>query len=276
MVPFLRQKRFRMIFRITKGDKVNYLSGTAHFFPYSFKKSLSRLISKVDVVLFEGPLNESDMIKIASYGCTSSSTDSLLDMLTEEARGMLVKEFETFDLGKHSEILRYMYVKMDKSFLEMEIRGLKPWMAFFKIWSFYLRKRGWVYSVDMEAHFLAKKLGKNIHYLETIEEQIKALEGMPVERIIDFLNLCSKWRDYAETHADFYLKGELDALLGATTSFPTRCESIIDKRDPILFERMIPFLEKGNVAIFVGVTHVKGISNRLETEGYSVSQLVQC
>lgn len=259
-----------MVFKVLKNDRVSYLSGTAHFFPYSFKKSLTEIISKVDTVLFEGPLNESDMETIASHGYENTVTNPFIDLLTEKARTLLSQEFEVSD----SDIYRYIgYVcRSKKSKLEEEIQGLKPWMAFFKIWTFYLRKRGWVYSVDMEAHSVAKAQKKEIHYLETIEEQVRALEDIPIERIVNFLNLCPRWETLAKSHAKLYLEGDLEALLGSTTSFPTRCASIIDRRDPVLFERSLPFFKRGNVAVFVGITHIKGISERLKNLGYKVSQ----
>jgi len=272
LLNLFREKRFKMFYIVKKGDNVNYLSGTAHFFPYSFRRSLSELISRVDTVLFEGPLDESDMEKVISYGYENSQESSLFSMVSEEARRILSQELDSLSFENDSEIYRYLgYLRQNgKTRLEMEIEGLRPWMAFFKIWTSYLRKRGWVYSVDLEAHAVAKEQKKEIHYLETIEEQILALEGVPLEKIVNFLNMCSKWEKFAKKHADFYLKGDLDFLLGSTSLFPTRCESIIDKRDPVLFERMLPYFERGSSAAFVGITHLKGITEKLKGKGYSV------
>ena len=44
-----------------------------------------------------------------------------------------------------------------------------------------------------------------------------------------------------------------------TGEFPTRCESIIAKRDPIFFKGMKAFFEEGKTAAFVGVGHIPGI-----------------
>ncbi len=258
-------KEFKMVFKVEKTSKVNYLLGTAHFFPYSFKSSLRKIISKVKRVLFEGPLNESDMETIRTYGQTGKQDNPLIGMITKEARAILNEE-------EDSEVYRYIGYFRKKNALELETENLTPWFAFFKIWSLYLRKRGWIYSVDMEAHNVAKEQRKEIHYLETIEEQIRALENIPLERIVNFLNQCSMWEEFAKRYADFYLKGDLDSLLASTISFPTRCPSILDERDPVLFLRILPFFEDGDASAFLGVTHVKGILDMFKKEGYSVSQ----
>ena len=52
-------------------------------------------------------------------------------------------------------------------------------------------------------------------------------------------------------------------MLSGVNDFPTYCESIIDKSDPMLYERMKPFLEKGNALAVVGITHIQGIKKML-------------
>jgi hypothetical protein len=43
---FFRERELRMIWEVLKGSRRSYLAGIAHFFPYSFKKSLTRYIEK--------------------------------------------------------------------------------------------------------------------------------------------------------------------------------------------------------------------------------------
>jgi pheromone shutdown protein TraB len=61
-------------------------------------------------------------------------------------------------------------------------------------------------------------------------------------------------------------------LISYSKEFPTFCESIIDKRDPILYERMKPFLEKGNTLALVGITHIRGIREMLLKDEYTITQ----
>jgi len=157
----------------------------------------------------------------------------------------------------------------DNSLYE-QIKGQRPWMAFFYIWLYYRERNGWMYKLDMDAFKIANEMGKDFHFLEKIDEQIAALDAVPVERIVNFLKKINKWDGYAKKYVRYYLRGDLDRLLSSATEFPTVCKSIIDKRDPILYERMKPFLEKGNTVAVVGITHIQGIRKRLLEDGYTV------
>ena len=51
---------------------------------------------------------------------------------------------------------------------------MRPWAAFFSIWGAYLN---WRYSVDAEGYQIARKLGKEIRPIETLDEQLAVLDG---------------------------------------------------------------------------------------------------
>lgn len=267
----LGERKFKMVFEVLRGKKRNFLLGTAHFFPFSFKTSLEKLLKEARIVLFEGPLTERDMEYVSRRSLEEQKTGpSILDMIDRRAKEFIIREIgeARYPFDSNLPEILTMITGSTKSELESEIEGLKPWMAFFRIWVMFLRKKGWKHSVDLEAHDLAKKLGKRVHYLESLEEQIRALEGIPLERIISFLEMCQKWHDYTKNFVKWYLKGDLDRLMISTTSFPTRCESILDKRDPILSQRMLPFFEDGDALALVGVTHLRGILERLSNFGF--------
>jgi pheromone shutdown protein TraB len=61
-------------------------------------------------------------------------------------------------------------------------------------------------------------------------------------------------------------------FVALTGEFPTRCESIIEKRDPIFFRRMISFFAGGKALAFVGVGHIPGIIQMFRDESYSISR----
>ncbi len=126
--------------------------------------------------------------------------------------------------------------------------------------------------MDLDAYEIARDAGKEVVFLETIEEQIQALEGIPLERIVAFLKEVDKWSWYAREHVRFYLRGDLDAWPGATMGFPTRCEAILDRRDPVLFERMRVYMERGGAVAFVGVPHVRGIRPLFLQGGFNLVQ----
>jgi uncharacterized protein YbaP (TraB family) len=146
-------------------------------------------------------------------------------------------------------------------------------MAFYRIWTGYREKNGWTYTMDRDAWRIAIELGKDVRPLETIEEQVEALNGVPLERIVSFLAR-TDWKRYAREYVRHYLAGDLDGLMGTAREFPTFCDSIIHRRDPILYERMAPFFERGNAIAFVGIVHCRKILTLFIESGYRVGSPV--
>jgi uncharacterized protein YbaP (TraB family) len=154
--------------------------------------------------------------------------------------------------------------------VDLVFKGMKPWMAFFTIYTTFARKHGWKHSVDMEAYGLARKMGKNTAFLETIEEQIEVLEGLSFEQIVDFMRRIDHWKSYMDNIAKWYLKGDVQQIASNPYGFPTRHPWVIERRDKIMYTRMLPHLARGRAAVFVGSPHVVGISRMLQAEGYEV------
>ncbi|MEK6690981.1 MAG: TraB/GumN family protein [Nitrospirota bacterium] len=281
---FLKEKDLRMIWEILsagssgKEDRKSYtshksyLAGAAHFFPYSFKKSLTRYIENVDTVLLEGPLDENNMNRVVEQG-TKGNTNPALEKALDDSTIKEINMLE-YNVTTSSYVGTYLQTfgrSHENSLFEL-VKNQRPWMAFFNIWFYYREKKGWRYKMDLDALKVAEKLGKEIHFLEKIEEQIEALNGIPVDRIANFLKKIDKWDWHTQRYVKYYLRGDIDGLLSGANDFPTYCESIIDKRDPILYERMKPFLEKGNTLAVVGITHIKGIRERLLADGFTMQK----
>ena len=142
-------------------------------------------------------------------------------------------------------------------------------MAFFRIWSSFL---DWTHSMDLEAYQIAQRFGKKIVFLETAQEQVAALDKIPYERILGYLNRIEQWEEDDRQFVRCFLAGDVDGLRSVALHLPTRYESIIKDRDPVLFERMKPYLDKGGSVVCVGVGHFFGIRKMLLKEGYTVSQ----
>jgi uncharacterized protein YbaP (TraB family) len=150
------------------------------------------------------------------------------------------------------------------------VKGMKSWLAFFTIWSDYLRENGWRYSVDFEGYTIARELGKEVVFLESIEEQIQVLESLPSERILGFLRNVHQWPRLAEEYVQSYLEGDLDKMKYMRLRFPSRHHSVINHRDQIFYDRMQDYLERGDLVAFVGAPHVRGIQKLLLDDGYTV------
>ena len=265
-----QEKRLRTVWRVGKNGNVSYLVGTAHFSPISFRKTLTRLIRESDTVLFEGPLDQGSMAGVARYGSRGEDTPSVYDALDpavirEINRQLADRSGRATMAGSFLDLIN---VKTT-GFLEQHARGVRPWMAFFTTWSTFLN---WKHSMDVEAFHIARELGKDISYLETIEDQLNTLDSIPFERIVNYFNRFDDWSAHKELFSKIYLEGHLPNYLSITSEFPTRCESVIGKRDPIFFQGIKTFFEKGRTTAFVGVGHIPGIQKMFLDEGYHITQ----
>jgi hypothetical protein len=243
------------------------LVGGAHFFPRHFRRELRRLIGEARIVVLEGPLDEAATRKVleAGRGVGGATLYSSLKDTIHAKLGIYSAPLDVHQL------LKDLVFGRQEQWLEEELRALKPWAAFFGIWTRWRLRQGWTYSVDLDAGRIAGKLGKEIRTLETIEEQIAALEAVPLERILRFMH--EDWSAYCAAYERHYLAGELDALAAAAQAFPTYCEPVIERRDPLLAERMAGELERGGACVVIGVAHCRGVLARLAQDGYAVSQL---
>jgi uncharacterized protein YbaP (TraB family) len=272
---FLRRSRkrpFKMIWRVEKGGKISYLCGTAHFFPVSLKENLEALFEHVEDVLFEGPLDRESMARIAEYGRQGEAGTSIYERLEPEVRKRINEQFRTELLHSSSagsDLQRFS--RSGPDVMSDYYRGLRPWTVFFHLWSSYL---DWHYSIDMEAFHVARGMLKRTHFLETMEEQLTALDGIPEERIVDYVNRFDEWKSYKEIFLDDFLEGKIEKLMSRTNRFPTRCESILGQRDQRFFERAEPFYHRGDVAGFFGLSHIPAIRRMLTEAGYDVRQEV--
>ena len=262
-----------MIWEIRRNGKRSFLAGTAHFFPSSFRDSLTSYIKQANTVMFEGPLDRESMAKVVRAGTVPDMETHILDLLNEGT----VQEISSLLFPVCKSRNPYLHLLMNHRTLKSEnlvyslTKNMKLWLAFFTIWSADLEKNGWKHSVDMEAYAIAAEMGKKILFMETIEEQIGVLEGLPHDRILAFLGRVREWHTIARDYADCYLQGDLDRMKTTGLRFPSRHYSVIDRRDQLFFDRMQPYLEKGDALVFVGAPHMKGIGRLLSAGGYKTS-----
>jgi len=265
-----KEKQLRTVWKVEKNGKVSFLVGTAHFSPYSFRKALTGLVQGSETVLFEGPLDQESMARVAQYGCRGEDTPSVYDALDpaiirEINRALADRSGPATAAGSYLDLI----YRNTAGFLAEHARGARPWMAFFTTWSAFLN---WKHSMDVEASHIARKLGKEVGYLETIEDQLAALDGIPFDRIVNYFHRFQHWNVHKELFAKVFIEGNPQNYLSITGEFPTRCESIIGKRDPIFFRGIKASFEKRQTTAFVGVGHIPGIRKMFLDEGYRVTQ----
>ena len=264
------QKPLRMIWRVEKDGHASHLVGTAHFFPYSFRRALTRLIRNVDTVLFEGPLDEASSEQIATHGRDGDEMPAFVQDLRPEAIREIDRLLREQANGQSNEAWLLSLVEREPVYFESFMRGLRPYAAFFSVWQTCL---GWKHSVDMEGYQAARVLGKNIQALETLEEQLEVLNNISTERITRMLNDVENWDAYNKSYVRYYLEGDLERLTKLTSRFATRGPRVIGARDRIQFERMKPVFEREDALAFIGFPHVPGVAELFRAEDYTVTQV---
>jgi len=269
---FIREKKLRGVWKIERDGKESYLAGTAHFFPYRLQKSLRYYIQKTRRVLFEGPLDERSMARVIERGLEGGGAEAIYEALDARVIGGIKRIMAPLLNEPRPLSLLFPLGPSNRDPLYHWFKERRPWLAFLQIWAQFLKSQGWKYSVDLEALKLATRLGREVFFLETIEEQVEALNGVPLERMINFLKKIEHWQDYASTHAQLYLQGNVEQMMSRISEFPTRCPSIVEDRDPVFFERMQNFLAEGEVIAFLGVAHMPGIKKMIRHQGYKVEQ----
>lgn len=243
------------------------LIGAAHFFPRHFRRELRRLMSSARIVVLEGPLDAQATKKVLDAGRGAGGLE-LYKIAKDKIHARLGIYSAPLDVNR---MLRDLVFGRQEEWLEQELRALKPWAAFFGIWTRFRAREGWEHKLDLDAAQIAATLGKPVRYLETIEEQIAALEAVPVERFTRFL-ASGDWRGYNEAYERHYLAGDLEGLAAAAQDFPTYCDPVIGARDAVLAERIAGELEAGGACVIIGVAHCRGVLHRLKANGFQINK----
>lgn len=267
---WFNQRPLRMVWQVEKNNRISHIVGTAHFFPYSFRRAFTRLMQDVRTVLFEGPLDEASSAQIAEYGRNGESAPDLVGKLAPEAIREIDRILRNRLDGQKSDAWYLSLLDPKPVYFEAFTKGVHPWAAFFSIWQTYL---DWDYSMDMEGYQLACELGKQIRYLETLNDQLAVLDSLPIERIVRQLNDVKNWKKYKTEYVKTFLEGNLEELLDLSSRFATRGPVIVGKRDRIFFEQMKPIFESEDSLAFIGFPHVPSVSKLFQDDGYTVTQV---
>lgn len=133
----------------------------------------------------------------------------------------------------------------------------------------------------------ARDAGKELHALETLEDQLGVMAGMPTEfhvaGLVETLRLGSRIEDVMETMVSIYLSGEtglfwpfFEAVLPSGedgTGYAEFQERLITARNRTMAEGAAPLVERGNAFIAVGALHLAGddgLVALLQQKGFEV------
>jgi hypothetical protein len=267
---WLNPKPLRMIWRIEKNRRASHIIGTAHFFPYSYRRAFMRLMRDVDTVLFEGPLDETSSARIAEYGRNGGTAAAFGNHLQPDAVREIDHILRDRLNGNNAGGLDFSLFDPKPVYFERFTQGMQPWAAFFSIWQTYL---DWEYSMDLEGYQIACALGKKVQHLESLEDQLAVLDNIPLDRIIRQLNDVKNWKQYKTDYVNIFLNGDLEGLNMLSSRFATRGPTIVGARDQIFFEGMRPVFEDEDALAFIGFPHIPGVNKLFNEDGYTITQV---
>ena len=265
-----KERPYRMLWKLEKNGRSSWIGGTAHFFNHSFDASFRKLFDQLETVIFEGPLDSVSFDMVAEVGKNpENDTPRLINYMTEKE----IINLERVVCGPKGLGARLLGLEYEESpDVRYYLKETRPWLALFTLWSSFLKRKGWNQSVDLDAWHLARAMGKKILGMELITEQIETLESISPERIVDYFRLCPQWEGLAKRHQDAYLAGDLDAMMGTTAEFPSRTKVVINRRDEIFLQRMLPYIEQGDCVVFVGSSHMFNLRGMLADAGFEVQK----
>jgi len=168
---------------------------------------------------------------------------------------------------------------------EMAIRHYKPW-AVLTILSMPPPTTG--QFLDLVLYQSALTQGKPVVGLETAQEQIAVFEGFSeaeqVAMLKETLDTQHRLDQMFEELTAAYLQRDLAGLMALNDQYGPADpglegrvqEQLIDRRNRLMVQRMLPLLKKGRAFIAVGALHLPGeggILSLLSAQGYRVTRV---
>lgn len=168
-----------------------------------------------------------------------------------------------------------------------KLNQFKPW-AMMALLNMPPQKTG--IFLDMMLQEMARKQGKKLYGLETVQEQIEVFDGFTqAEQLIllrETLENLDELDDMFKLLHKLYLTRDLSGMLAFSEEQQAESEHpemmaafnkrLINDRNLRMLERMQPRLNEGNAFIAVGALHLagkNGLLKLLEAQGYQVMAL---
>ena len=271
-----------VLWRVTrKGAAPSYVFGTIHLnsddvlaLPDSVKKALAGARSASFEVLFND--DGAEAMSRAMFTGGHRTLDALIgpDLFAE-----VVEAAEPYGLTVH------------------HLRNLKPWalsLLFGKPPSVHESEDDGKPVLDQWLFEQAEKKGIPVFGLETVRQHLSPFMDLSADEQREMVKslLRQQVKDQTEVerrHAEMvrhYLEGDIDAIiLGMTGEAETEAEReleetfvrrLLDDRNHLMVERMLPRLKEGKAFVAIGAGHLpgnEGILNLLTEHGYTVERV---
>lgn len=262
------------VWKISKGGNEMYLAGSVHLLresDYPLPKQFDRTYQKAEKLVFEADidqLQDPQMAQAMMAQAMIPENKTLADLLSEEV---------------------YKALEAEAAKLSLPLANLarfKPSMVIVTMTGLKLQQEG-ISAKGVDQHFIdkAKADGKELGYLETVEEQIEVLMNMGagnedsyVKYSIDEMEtmtsaieeLIGTWRDGTSS----LMKEQLAEM---ESEYPEIYESIIVNRNNNWMPQLEGFLQDDVTEyVIVGSLHLHGddgILEMLKAKGFKIKQL---
>ncbi len=248
-----------------QGLAPSYLFGTMHLSDERITK-LSPAVSKALTGAKAVVLEIGDLSPAALAGAVASSG---ADLVYADGRSLA-------DSLQPDEFEKVKAVVSASGLPGEAARMLKPWLisTLLSISECERRKAASGAKVlDMQIAETAKASGIPVAGLETINEQLAALSGIPEDQQLQMLRLSLKYfdrtNDMMETMVQLYLRRDMGAAMPfqsalademgiPDSAFDGFRKSLLEDRNKRMSAGARPYLEKGNAFVAVGALHLPG------------------
>ena len=270
-----------VMWRITRdGLKPSFLLGTMH----SADPRVTQIPAAADAAFASA-----DTVLIENTEVLDKAT--MTEALVRYKEMTLLLDGSTLDQKIANDSVPLLQASVEARNMPWEIaRHMQPWMVAAAIAipvCEVAAKSGGAEVLDSIIGKRALADGKTLIGLETIEEQFKAVSGIPqefhVNALSETLQLSDMTDSMMETTKLLYLQGETGMLLPLVRAYSPRTysgkgyaefqELLVSRRNHTMAERAAQYLEQGNVFMAVGALHLageQGLVNLLRHQGFKV------
>lgn len=168
-----------------------------------------------------------------------------------------------------------------------QLQGLKPWLVAITVEQLMLTRLGFDAAQGVESHFTrrAARDGKRIDGLETLEQQLDILDGLPQDvQVTLLMETLENSRTFAADMAELisaWRRGDVAALekevLPEIASQPLLFDALVRRRNENWAARLEELLDQpDDYLVIVGTLHLvgdEGLPAMLERRGHPVRQL---
>lgn len=224
-------------------------------------------------------------------GALDGSSVFAMEVLPEPAQMLVFSTLMFFNDGRRLDGLlpdhlyrRTVEILNAYALPEQAVAGMKPWAAFLTM----SYPPGADVVLDLELLQRARRAGAALHGLETMEEQGRVFNDLPLDDQVQLLidTVCHYEliaNDFEQMKA-LYLERDLRGLFeyGQRHAFEDNelyervTERLLTRRNRLMVDRMLPLLESGAAFVAVGALHLpgtEGILALLAERGYSVERV---